>query len=75
MKVVVDEKEVVENSVHYPRLVGKLLYLTAMQPDISFVVQQLSQFLSNPYDKHLQVAYQVLKYLNVALGLGLYNTQ
>jgi len=35
-------------------LIGRLLYLTNIRPDISFVVQQLSQFVSSPHEPHMQ---------------------
>ncbi|GKA30497.1 retrovirus-related pol polyprotein from transposon TNT 1-94 [Tanacetum coccineum] len=45
----------------YRRLVGRLLYLTMTRPDISYVVQHLSQFVSAPKDVHMQVAIHLLK--------------
>ncbi|GKB82412.1 RmlC-like cupins superfamily protein [Tanacetum coccineum] len=45
----------------YRRLVGRLLYLTMTRPDISYVVQHLSQFVSAPKDVHMQVATHLLK--------------
>ncbi|MCI32972.1 retrovirus-related pol polyprotein from transposon TNT 1-94, partial [Trifolium medium] len=45
-----------EDIAGYRRLVGKLLYLTTTRPDIAFVVQQLSQFLSSPTHKHYETA-------------------
>lgn len=39
----------------YRRLISKLLYLTTTQPDISFVFQQLSQYISGPKLIHFKV--------------------
>ena len=36
----------------YRRLVGKLKYLTITQPDISFPVSVVSQFLQSPCNSH-----------------------
>jgi hypothetical protein len=47
----------------YIRLVGRLLYLNATRPDITFITQQLSQFLSNLTQTHYNAALRVLKYL------------
>ncbi|CAJ2651510.1 uncharacterized mitochondrial protein AtMg00810-like [Trifolium pratense] len=56
----------------YRRLVGKLLYLNATRPDITFITQQLSQYLSNPTINHYNAAIRVLKYLKFCLGRGLF---
>ena len=55
----------------YRRLVGKLLYLTTTRPDIAFVTQQLSQFLSAPTTNHYDTACRVVKYLKGTPGQGL----
>ncbi|XP_061352754.1 uncharacterized mitochondrial protein AtMg00810-like [Gastrolobium bilobum] len=47
----------------YRRLVGRLLYLTNTRPDISFVVQQLSQFVAHPMQSHFDAATRVMRYL------------
>ncbi|XP_057250059.1 uncharacterized mitochondrial protein AtMg00810-like [Beta vulgaris subsp. vulgaris] len=56
----------------YRRVVGKLLYLNMTRPDISYDVQQLSQFLSEPRTPHYVVALHVLKYLKGTLNHGLF---
>lgn len=46
--------EVLANPESYRSLVGRLLYLTLSRPDISFTIQQLSQFISIPRQPHMQ---------------------
>jgi hypothetical protein len=36
------------DAASYKRLIRRLLYLATSTPDITFVVQQLSQFMTNP---------------------------
>ncbi|KAL2235899.1 UNVERIFIED_CONTAM: Retrovirus-related Pol polyprotein from transposon RE2 [Sesamum indicum] len=56
----------------YRRLVGRLLYLGFTRPDISFAVQQLSQFLQHPMSSHWDTALYVLRYLKGSSSLGLF---
>lgn len=56
----------------YRRLIGKLLYLTLIMPDINYSIYKLSQFMIAPKMPHLQAAYKILKYLKSALGQGLF---
>ena len=55
----------------FRRLVGKLLYLTIIRPDINYVVQLLSQFLQQPTNEHMKAALNVLRYLKSAPGQGI----
>ncbi|KAL0304041.1 UNVERIFIED_CONTAM: Retrovirus-related Pol polyprotein from transposon RE2 [Sesamum radiatum] len=54
------------------RLVGCLLYLGFTRPDVSFAVQQLSQFLQRPRSFHWVAALHVLRYLKDSSSLGLF---
>ena len=56
----------------YRRIIGKLLYLNLTRPDISYAVQQLSQFLQEPAQPHYDAALHVLKYLKGTLNVGLF---
>ncbi|KAL0391906.1 UNVERIFIED_CONTAM: Retrovirus-related Pol polyprotein from transposon RE1 [Sesamum radiatum] len=56
----------------YRRIVGRLLYLGFSRPDISFAVQQLSQFLQHPRVPHWDAAIYLLRYLKGTPNLGLF---
>lgn len=47
----------------YRQLVGSLNYLAITWPDISFVIQQVSQFMQTPCHLHLVVVHHIIRYL------------
>ena len=49
---------------------GKLIYLTITRPDISFAVNQVSQFMSNPKQRHMEMVNRILRYLKGTPGQG-----
>ena len=56
----------------YRELVGSLIYLMyCTRPDITFVVNILSQFMSAPMDIHMNIARGVLKYLKYTIHYDL----
>ena len=57
-----------EDASQYRRLIGRLMYLTISRPNISFVVNRLSQFMSKPRTPHLHAIYHLLQYLKSSPG-------
>ena len=47
----------------YERLVGKLIYLSYIRPDISYAVSIINQFMHNLKEIQLQATYRVLQFL------------
>uniref|UniRef100_A0A3Q7GWT0 Reverse transcriptase Ty1/copia-type domain-containing protein n=1 Tax=Solanum lycopersicum TaxID=4081 RepID=A0A3Q7GWT0_SOLLC len=45
----------------YQRLVGRLIYLTITRPDLSYAVQNLSQFMNAPKQSHMDAAIRVVR--------------
>ncbi|KAL0458234.1 UNVERIFIED_CONTAM: Retrovirus-related Pol polyprotein from transposon RE1 [Sesamum latifolium] len=56
----------------YRRLIGRLLYLGFTRPDVSFAVQQLSQFIHRPTDRHWDAAIHMVRYLRGTLSASLF---
>ncbi|XP_022032984.1 uncharacterized mitochondrial protein AtMg00810-like [Helianthus annuus] len=55
----------------YRSLVGALQYLTITRPDLSYAVNQLSQFLQNPTIDHFRAVKRLLRYIKRTLSFGL----
>lgn len=68
----VDTGNVLPDPAPYRRLIGKLLYLTTTRPDLSFSVQQLSQFMARPTHLHQDAAVRILRYLKGSPAKGLF---
>lgn len=72
MKLCMNEGETLEDARIYRRLVGRLLYLTIMRPDLSYALHVLSQFHQSLKQPHLEAAHHVLRYLKGTTGQGLF---
>ena len=62
--------ELLYDSTQFRRLIEHLLYLTLSQPDLTFAVHKLSQFVSQPRLPHLHALHHLLRYLKSSLGQG-----
>ncbi|KAM2468135.1 hypothetical protein PS1_009864 [Malus domestica] len=63
--------DALKDPTRYRRLVGKLIYLTITRPDITYAVNNLSQFMQEPTLHHLKAAHRLLQCLKEAPGQGL----
>ena len=55
----------------YQRLVERLIYLTITRPDLSYVVQSLSQFMNAPKRSQMDVVVRVVRYIKQNPGSGI----
>lgn len=55
----------------YRSTVGALQYATITRPDISFAVNKVCQFMSDPLDTHWVAVKRILRYLKGTIGWGI----
>lgn len=67
-----DEGDLLSDPLLYRQLVGSLNYLTITRPDISFAVQQVSQFMHTPRHLHLAAVRRIIRYLKGTSARGLF---
>ena len=66
-----ESSELFEDTGRYRRLIGKLIYLTVIQPNVTFAVGLISQFMHKLRVVHWKVSLHILAYLKSAPGRGL----
>jgi hypothetical protein len=62
MKLKMDEEKNLQDANMYQKMVGSLIYLTLIRPDIGYLVGVVSRYMSNPKKSHLDAVkadYQV----------------
>ena len=65
-------RELLPDPTLYRQLVGNLVYLTVTQPNISYIVHQVSQFMSTLQSTHYAAVLRILRYLKGTLFHGLH---
>ncbi|XP_057834934.2 secreted RxLR effector protein 161-like [Cryptomeria japonica] len=58
----------------YHQLVGSLIYLTHMRPDISYAVGLVSRFMQEPHELHWKAAKRILHYVQGTHSYGIHYT-
>ena len=66
-----DEGKDLEDVTMYRQLVGSLIYLTLIQPYISYPVGVVSRYMSNPKKPHLDAVKRILKYIKGTINFGI----
>ncbi len=72
MKLSANERDLVEDTTMYRRIVGSLIYMTITRPDLSYVVGVVNQFMQTPQKPHLDVVKCILKYIKHTLKCGMF---
>jgi hypothetical protein len=67
-----DDGNLLLDTLLYRQLVDSLNYLNITCPDISFVVQQVSQFMHSPRHLHLAAVRRIIHYLKGSSHRGLF---
>ncbi|XP_019189137.1 PREDICTED: uncharacterized protein LOC109183487 [Ipomoea nil] len=70
-KLLHDDSPLLSDATMFRRIIGKLFYLTITRPDITYAVQQLSQFVGAPTEVHLKAVHRVLRYIKKSPGQGI----
>lgn len=71
LKLAADTGEFFSDPVLYRSLVGKLNFLTHTRPDLSYVVQTLSQYMHQPRLQHYTALHHVMRYPAGTIGQGI----
>eukprot|EP00257_Ricinus_communis_P020693 XP_015579984.1 uncharacterized protein LOC107261944 [Ricinus communis] len=72
LKLLKDEGDLLSDPPAYRTLVSSLVYLTITGPNISYVVQEVSQFMASPKHLHMAVVQRIIRYVHGTNSQGLF---
>ncbi len=72
MKLSADERDFVEDTTMYRRIMGSLIYMTITRPDLSYAVGVVSHFMQTPRKPHLDLVRRILRYIKHTLHCGIF---
>ncbi len=72
MKLSANERDLVEDTTMYRRIVGSLIYMTITRLDLSYAVGVVSQFMQTPQKPHLDAMRRILRYIKHTLQCGIF---
>ncbi|XP_042757712.1 secreted RxLR effector protein 161-like [Lactuca sativa] len=61
-----------EDPTMYIKIVGNLIYLTLIRPDIAFIVGVLSRYMQTPRKPQLDAIRRVIRYVKTTLSYGVF---
>lgn len=70
-KVTKSETEPLTDATQFRSIIGALQYVTITRPELSFSVNKVCQFMSQPREPHWTAVKRILRYLKVTLTWGL----
>ncbi len=72
VKLSADEGDLVEDTTMYRHIVGSLIYMTIIRPDLNYAVGVVSQFMQTPRKPHLDAVRRILRYIKHTLQCGIF---
>ena len=70
-KLALSESPLLRHLEQYRRMIGRLIYLSATRPDLTYCVHVLAQFMQTPREDHWQAALRVVRYIKGTAGQGI----
>jgi hypothetical protein len=72
VKLNANERDLVKDTTMYRHIVGSLIYMTIIRPDLNYAFGVVSQFMQTPQKPHLDATRCLLKYIKHTLQCGIF---